>query len=67
MLPDDELDKLIMKSIINVQTHAHKAKDLAGDLRANGFEGRILAELRTEAEKVIKYVHEYQAYINCAD
>lgn len=57
-------DTLIESSIKNCQTHAHKLKEIAGDLRFNGFDGQLIADLIKEAESALKYAHMYQAYIN---
>lgn len=66
----DETPKLIVleeAAIKNCQTHAYKAKDIAKDLRNNGFDGQLAAELVKELELSLKNAHLYQAYINSQD
>lgn len=65
MKNQEEIEKAIYSAIVAVQTHAHRAKSISADLRSNGFDGHVMGDLRIEAEKLLKSVHEYQAYTNC--
>lgn len=60
----EHIDILIEDAIKKCQTHAHVSKDLAGDLRHNGFDGEVMGDLIKNAELVVKYASMYQAYIN---
>ncbi len=61
----NQIDVFIEASIKNAQTHAYKAKDIAADLRYNGFDGAMVADLIENLELSLKNAHMYQAYINC--
>lgn len=58
---------MIEDAIKKCQTNAYKAKDLAGDLRHNGFDGQIVADLIKQCESALKFAHAYQSYINTLD
>ncbi len=61
---DNKIDIMIDDAIKKCQTSAHVAKDLAGDLRRNGFDGQVIADLIEECEKALKFAHAYQSYVN---
>lgn len=61
------MDSLIEDAIIKCQTHAYKSKEIAKDLRNNGFDGELTGELVKELELSLRYAHYYQAYINSDD
>lgn len=62
--PVSRIDMLIEDAITKCQTSGHRVKAGAGDLRKNGFDGEIIADLIHECEQALKYAHLYQAYVN---
>ncbi len=59
-----KIDLMIEDAIKKCQTHSYKAKDIAGDLRHNGFDGQVMADLIKQCESALKFAHAYQSYIN---
>lgn len=59
-----KIDIMIEDAIKKCQTHAYKAKENAKDLRNNGFEGEVIADLIHECEQALKFAHLYQGYVN---
>ena len=65
--PLTRLDTMVDGAIEKCNTHSYRAKDIAKDLRANGFDGHLTADLIKECELALKFAHLYQAYINCLE
>jgi len=65
--PTTRLDNMIDGAIEKCNTHAYRAKDIAKDLRTNGFDGHLAADLIKECELALKFAHLFQAYINCLE
>lgn len=61
-----KIEILIRAAIKNCQTHSYKAKDIAKDLRNNGFDGYLASDLVKELELALKFAHFFQAYINAS-
>ncbi len=64
---DENILLMVDDAIKKCQTHCHVAKDMAGDLRKNGFDGQVMADLVHECEMALKFAHLYQGYINVVD
>ncbi len=60
----DKIETLKEDAIKKCMTHAHVAKDIAGDLRLNGFDGQVMADLIIECETALKFAHLFQGYNN---
>lgn len=62
-----KIDTLIEDAIKRCQTHAHRAKSTAGDLRTNGFDGELAGDMIRECEMALKFAHAYQSYVNSTE
>lgn len=58
------LTQLLEDSLKKVQTHSHRAKTFAGDLRNQGFSGTTTGAMIAEAQAALENAILYQGYIN---
>lgn len=66
-IPSKKINLLIKDAIKKCHTHGITTKDIAQDLRYNGFEGSLISDLVKEAELTLKYAHAYQSYWNSVE
>lgn len=66
VIPEEmsKIDIMIEDVITKCETHSFKARASAADLRKNGFDGQVVADLIRQCELALKNAHAYQSYIN---
>lgn len=61
------IPEMIDSALLSIINSSHAVKKTACDIQDSGFDGEQMDKMRKYAEKCLKAVHEYQAYINSLD
>lgn len=58
---------LLEDAIKKCETSFYVGRGHAADLRHNGFDGQIVADMIKSAQEALKYAYAYQFYMNAMD